>query len=216
MSTIIFVGDKDCDLLVDLAAEILGSSVKHWEKHPEKIPNGRSFVWSITRQTFNSYCEEPSTSWNRCICISLRCIGKTYDHDIDISAIDYEYSFIRRKLVRGDFVRFLSFITGQSKPLDLICEKKRSYYIGMTFPNVNVSLPNLSIVSVGADALELRVDLLEDQDQDEGNGWNLPSIEFVAAQFMALRSSTELPIIFTVRSEKGGGRYVSKQYLMYI
>jgi len=34
----------------------------------------------------------------------------------------------------------------------------------MTFLNVHVSLLNLSIVSVGADALELRVDLLEDQD----------------------------------------------------
>jgi hypothetical protein len=112
MSTIIFIGDKDCDLLVDLAGEILGLPVRHWEKHVGKIPDSRTFVWSIVRETFYRYYIKSLTAWTACLRINSRHIRDTYDHDINTSAVDYEYSFLRRKFVRANFIRFLSFIIG--------------------------------------------------------------------------------------------------------
>lgn len=93
-------------------------------------------------------------------------------------------------------------MTGQSDPFSMIRKKKRSVYIGLTYPNVRVALSNMAIVSVGADALELRVDLLEDEDKQE----SFPSLGYVAEQLTLLRLHSELPIIFTIRLQPSGGK----------
>jgi hypothetical protein len=72
----------------------------------------------------------------------------------------------------------------------------------LTFPDVNDATPNLEIVSVGADVLELRVDLPREKGTTEG----LPRLEYVAEQLLALRRRTELPIIFTIRFDDSAGR----------
>ncbi|KAI1825130.1 EPSP synthase-domain-containing protein [Xylaria intraflava] len=95
-----------------------------------------------------------------------------------------------------DFVRFVSMIGGNSTHLEDVRKKKHSFFVALTMPNVRSWLEVIPKVCVGADAVELRVDLLE----------NL-SPESVAGEVSLLRSVTKLPIIFTVRSESQGGRF---------
>ena len=71
---------------------------------------------------------------------------------------------------------------------------------------MHAALPNLDILSVGADAVELRVDLLEDRLAD-GTSARVPSLRYAGEQLMLLRQKTELPIIFTTRCTRENGRF---------
>ncbi|KAI0451845.1 EPSP synthase-domain-containing protein [Xylaria acuta] len=104
-----------------------------------------------------------------------------------------------------DFVRFASMIGGQSTHFEEVRKKKLSFFVALTMPNVSSGLDLIPRVSVGSDAIELRVDLLEDL-----------SPESVGNQISLLRSATKLPIIFTLRSQSQGGRftYVSEEEIL--
>ncbi|RYC64309.1 hypothetical protein CHU98_g1897 [Xylaria longipes] len=104
-----------------------------------------------------------------------------------------------------DFVRFASMIGGKSTHFEEVRKKKLSFFVALTMPNVSSGLDIISKVSVGSDAIELRVDLLEDL-----------SPESVGNQISLLRSATTLPIIFTLRSRSQGGRftYVSEEKIL--
>ncbi|OBT56545.1 hypothetical protein VE04_03236 [Pseudogymnoascus sp. 24MN13] len=73
-------------------------------------------------------------------------------------------------------------------------------------PRVRTALPNLDILTVGSDAVELRVDLLKEPLSD-GTFSSVPSISYVGEQVMLLRQRTELPIIFTTRCTKENGKF---------
>ncbi|KAL8709403.1 MAG: hypothetical protein Q9220_005786 [cf. Caloplaca sp. 1 TL-2023] len=98
--------------------------------------------------------------------------------------------------------RFLNAITSQQRPLDTIKTKQHSYFVSLTVPDVAAAASTLEEVAVGSDAIELRVDLLEDSQSKGGP----PSIDFVASQVAILRCSSTLPIIYTVRTKSQGGR----------
>ncbi|CAI4212254.1 unnamed protein product [Parascedosporium putredinis] len=83
-------------------------------------------------------------------------------------------------------------------PHKSLMEKPRTYFISTTFPDVRAALPNLDILTVGADAVEIRVDLLKEP-LSEGKFASIPSLDYVGRQVMLLRQTTELPIIFTTR-----------------
>jgi len=102
-----------------------------------------------------------------------------------------------------DLKSFILLITGRRLPFDAIKAKERSFFVSLTVPDVVVGLRSLPEVVVGSDAVELRVDLLEDPQSSNG----LISKEFVANQVSILRSSTSLPIIFTVRTKGQGGNF---------
>jgi len=95
-----------------------------------------------------------------------------------------------------DFARFASMIGGKSTHFEDIKKKDLSFFVALTMPNVSSRLDLIRRVRVGSDAIELRVDLLEDL-----------SPESVGNQISHLRSATDLPIIFTLRSESQGGRF---------
>lgn len=95
-----------------------------------------------------------------------------------------------------DFKRFVSLICGQSTHFEEVCQKKHSFFVSLTVPNVSSAMDVIPRVVVGSDAVELRVDLLQDV-----------SPESVGAQISLLRSTAKLPIIFTVRSKGQGGRF---------
>lgn len=98
-----------------------------------------------------------------------------------------------------DFARFVSLISGQSTHLEAVAAKKPSFFVSLTVPSVAMSLAVVPRVVVGSDAVELRVDLLD----------NL-SPESVAGQIAALRSAAKIPIVFTLRSKEQGGRFTYK------
>ncbi|KAL8999429.1 MAG: hypothetical protein Q9169_001743 [Polycauliona sp. 2 TL-2023] len=98
--------------------------------------------------------------------------------------------------------RFLNTVTGSGQALNQIQGKPQSYFVSLTVPNVADAAPIMEEVVVGSDAVELRVDLLEDP-QNRGKP---PSVEFVASQVAVLRGTSSLPIMFTVRTQSQGGK----------
>ncbi|KAK0706648.1 putative PENTAFUNCTIONAL AROM polypeptide [Lasiosphaeria miniovina] len=101
----------------------------------------------------------------------------------------------------ADFNRFLSVIVGQTTDFDDIRRKAHSFFVSLTVPNVSHTLETIPSVVVGSDAVELRVDLLEDYDP-----------EFVATQVSLLRSAAKVPIVYTVRTVSQGGKFPDDDY----
>ncbi len=73
---------------------------------------------------------------------------------------------------------------------------KWSHFVSLTFPSIDVALPSLPALRIGADAFELRVDLLSDM-----------STSSLHRQIALLRKSCPLPIVFTVRSVGQIGKF---------
>ena len=99
--------------------------------------------------------------------------------------------------------RFLETITGRRQSLERIRAKKQSFFVSLTVPDIAAALQVLPKVVVGSDAVELRVDLLQDPNRPGG----LPSVEFVANQMAMLFGSISLPVIFTIRTQGQGGKF---------
>ncbi|KAL8746349.1 MAG: hypothetical protein Q9190_001618 [Brigantiaea leucoxantha] len=99
--------------------------------------------------------------------------------------------------------RLINSFMGTTQPLDAFRKQERSYFVSLTLPNISAATTVLEESAVGSDAIELRVDLLEDPQ----NQHKLPSVDYVASQVAVLQSFTTLPIIFTVRSESEGGKW---------
>ncbi|KYK56712.1 hypothetical protein DCS_03717 [Drechmeria coniospora] len=98
--------------------------------------------------------------------------------------------------IPDDFQRFVSFIRGEGPQLATILEKKHSFFVSLTFPDLAQALEKIPRVAVGSDAIELRVDLLENK-----------SLDAVSEQVSILRHAVSIPIIFTVRTESQGGKF---------
>lgn len=107
-----------------------------------------------------------------------------------------------------DFPQFLASVTGRGRTLERIRANQNSFFVSLTVPNVGAALAFLEEVAVGSDAVELRVDLLEDPNEPGGT----PSVDYVAGQLTLLRNTISLPIIFTLRTRKQGGRYPDEAY----
>jgi pentafunctional AROM polypeptide len=71
-----------------------------------------------------------------------------------------------------------------------------SHFVSLTFSSVEKALPVLPSLRIGADAFELRVDLLDDI--------SIPSLH---RQMALLRDASPLPIVFTVRSVGQIGKF---------
>ncbi|KAK4541219.1 hypothetical protein LTR36_008135 [Oleoguttula mirabilis] len=139
--------------------------------------------------------------------ITAHCIDAQDYRDENLTAFcDYEYLYTQKQFVRRDVARFMSFVLGQIKPHDDLRKKARTTLLSTTFPDIRAALPNLDILSVGADSVELRVDLLQEPTADSAV-ISVPSIMYVGEQVMLLRQRTELPIIFTTRCTKENGRF---------
>ncbi|EKG18845.1 Shikimate kinase [Macrophomina phaseolina MS6] len=104
--------------------------------------------------------------------------------------------------VEGALGRVLNVITGRDDALEALKSKGESFFVCLTAPNVK-DLP-LGRVAFGVDAVELRVDLLQDPDSDKEG---IPSADFIVDQVAWLRSQTSLPLIFTVRTQSQGGKF---------
>lgn len=98
--------------------------------------------------------------------------------------------------VPGDFRQFVELVSGSKQPLQAVASKDHSFFVSLTLPKLGDAGDIIPRVVVGADAVELRVDLLEDRGPDA-------IIETVSV----LRHAAQKPIIFTVRSASQGGRF---------
>lgn len=130
-----------------------------------------------------------------------------------VQCSNFQYQFPKSaanevlKPPRG-FSQFLVSITGRDRTLEKIRARQHSFFVSLTVPNVGTALAFLEEVAVGSDAVELRVDLLEDPKDPGGT----PSVDYVTDQLTLLRNTTSLPIIFTLRTRKQGGRYPDEAY----
>ena len=107
-----------------------------------------------------------------------------------------------------DFSRFLKVITGRTQTLKAIRKRKQSFFVCLSAPQIQPLQKDLPEITAGADAVELRVDLLEDPRSPE----RLPSPEFVVEQLTALRQATPLPVVFTIRTKLQGGKFPDEAY----
>ncbi|RDW80009.1 pentafunctional AROM polypeptide-like protein [Coleophoma cylindrospora] len=141
------------------------------------------------------------------VAINAHCVNLGMPPDIDLSlACDYEFLYTEAPFFRRDLARFIAFTLGQISHHEALITKPRTYFISTTFPDVRTALSNLDILSVGSDAVEIRVDLLKESLVD-GSFNSVPSLSYVGEQVMLLRQRTELPIIFTTRCTRENGRF---------
>ncbi|KAF2186162.1 Pentafunctional AroM protein [Zopfia rhizophila CBS 207.26] len=107
-----------------------------------------------------------------------------------------------------DFSRFLALISGKGAALQAIKKKKRSFFVCLSAPQILPWVKMLPQITVGSDAVELRVDLLEDPNSKDG----MPSPEFVIDQMALLRTVVTIPLIFTLRTRAQGGKFPDEAY----
>ncbi|TKA81553.1 hypothetical protein B0A55_03010 [Friedmanniomyces simplex] len=147
--------------------------------------------------------------------VTTHCIDLQDLRDEELAAVcEYEYLYTQKQYVRRDVARFMSFVLGQIKPHDDLKKKARTTLLSTTFPDIRAALPNLDIMSVGADSVELRVDLLQEPEAGQPKP-AVPSIKYVGEQVMLLRQRTELPIIFTTRCTRENGRFPMEDPMLF-
>ena len=105
--------------------------------------------------------------------------------------------------VSKDLERFIGTITGKRRALEKIKTKAHTFFVSLTVSDIAAASDFLPEVVVGSDAVELRVDLLEDPQNPNAP----PSIEYVANQLAILHGSTSLPVIYTIRTQGQGGKF---------
>ncbi|KAK2612866.1 3-dehydroquinate dehydratase (3-dehydroquinase) [Conoideocrella luteorostrata] len=95
-----------------------------------------------------------------------------------------------------DFQKFVASITTGNSNLEHVSTKNESFFISLTVPRMNGNLSIIHNATVGSDAVEIRVDLLDDWSPDA-----------VMEQVSILRSISKVPLIFTVRTVSQGGLF---------
>ncbi|KAM0744804.1 hypothetical protein ACQRIT_000188 [Beauveria bassiana] len=141
------------------------------------------------------------------VAINAHLVSLGMPPDLHLSEhCDYEFLYSDTLDLRRDLCRFTAFILGQINHHTELMSKPRTLFLSTTFPDVRAALPNLDILTVGSDAVELRVDLLREPLAD-GTFADIPSLKYVGEQVMLLRQRTELPIIFTTRCTNENGKF---------
>ncbi|KAJ3276205.1 3-dehydroquinate dehydratase (3-dehydroquinase) [Terramyces sp. JEL0728] len=141
-----------------------------------------------TRPTYN---DDLRASFSKRLPWYIDCSNSEY---FILSPADTQDSRKHYEKVDSAFVKFLNFKLAR-QPFEL-SKSSLSFFVSLTCPRVSDILDILEEISEGADALELRVDLLESTDFD-----------FVAENVALLKASTDLPIIYTVRTDGQGGKF---------
>jgi 3-dehydroquinate dehydratase-1 len=200
---LIVFGEGQADI-VNVVADVLGQALRIARNRRDAEMESLSTVVGIPIDVFVR--DWPSRDSERVV-INTHCVeGGTAPDETLTALCHYEYLYTTAPFYRRDLARFLSFILGQYVPHKGLSRKARTTLLSTTFPDVNAALPNLEILSVGADSVELRVDLLKEPLPD-GSFAAIPSIKYVGEQVMILRQRTELPIIYTTRCTRENGRF---------
>jgi 3-dehydroquinate dehydratase-1 len=200
---LIFYEDGQDDIL-GVAADVLGQD---WNIARNRRQADREPLQTIVGVCVSDVGREWYERDRSRTLVYFHCVDSEHPLDESLSSLcDYEYLYTRSPFYRRDVARYISFICGQINPHRDLARKARTTLISTTFPDVRAALPNLEILSVGADAVELRVDLLKEPLSD-GSFAAVPSLKYVGEQLMLLRQRTELPIIYTTRCTNENGRF---------
>lgn len=107
--------------------------------------------------------------------------------------------------IKKDLQRFLFFITGRDT--NHVDTSNRvgvpTTFVSLTSKDLRLSLDTLKEMCEGADAVELRVDLLQKPDNKE----EMTVIEYIGEQLSILRRTVSIPVIYTVRSKGQAGAF---------
>lgn len=213
-ATVVIVFGRGQDHIVHLVAEILGkpwtteTSLAILVKAKDKVVAG------VTAQDLDRNLEGCDRS--AFVLINTHCVEDGSAPEDSLSErCDYEFLYSQTPFLRRDLTRFMSLILGQTRPHEDLRTKTRTNFISTTFPDVHAALPNLDILSVGSDAVEIRVDLLVEPSPAGTSPGAVPSLKYVGQQLMLLRQHTELPIIFTTRCTKENGKFPMDDPLLF-
>ncbi|KAK3196336.1 hypothetical protein K4F52_000718 [Lecanicillium sp. MT-2017a] len=211
---VVIVYGKGQEHIVTVFADVLGKPFKLKKAFGEVTSEDQDSVIGLPADEAKADIEGRNQSL--LVAINAHCVHLGMPPDLHLSAhCDYEFLYTETPFFRRDLSRFISFILGQINHHNELMAKPRTLFISTTFPDVRAALPNLDILTVGSDAVELRVDLLR---EPIGNGKfaEIPSLKYVGEQVMLLRQRTELPIIFTTRCTNENGRFpMDKPELYY-
>jgi pentafunctional AROM polypeptide len=151
--------------------------------------------------------------------------GEVMEHADAFSTPDVESSRAARmrfEAVERDFVRFLSRVLysfGVEATPYLPSKTLRSYLVTFPFADLKPHVDKLPLITLGADAVELRADLLSDPSKTRTNdndmpqcdvfeAYENPSLSFVSEQVALVRRHLpRIPLVFTLRTPAQGGRY---------
>ena len=211
--TVVVVYSPGRDAIVQVVADVLG---KPWTAETSLPALGRGSPAVVVGILADDWMRsvpgaEKTSDW---VAINTHCVDDgTAPEEALTDGCHYEFLYsLRSPFFRRDLTRFLALILGQTRPHEDLKAKHRTNFISTTFPDVHAALPNLDILSVGADAVEIRVDLLVDPAPVPAPAPHalpspVPSLRYVGQQLMLLRQHTELPIIFTTRCTKENGKF---------
>ncbi|QKX56365.1 uncharacterized protein TRUGW13939_03466 [Talaromyces rugulosus] len=210
--TVVIVYSLGREAILQVVAEVLGKAWTTVSVLSKVVSGSDAVVLGILNGDFEKTMSEGLGDPSKLLLVNTHCIDDgSFPVDRLSEGCHYEFLYSRETpFFRRDLTRFLSLILGQRRPHDDLANKQRTNFISTTFPDVRAALPNLDILSVGSDAVELRVDLLEEAGSSSNadkRSSTVPSLKYVGQQVMLLRQHTELPIIFTTRCVKENGKF---------
>jgi 3-dehydroquinate dehydratase-1 len=202
---VVIVYGQGQEKIVTVFADVLGKPYRYASGFGAVDENDRGTVIGVAQESAKHDIHRRNTAG--LVAINAHCVNLGMPPDSEITAAcDYEFLYTEKPFFRRDLARFVAFVLGQTSPHEALITKPRTYFISTTFPDVRTALPNLEILTVGCDAVEIRVDLLKEPRQD-GTFSPVPSLSYVAEQIMLLRQRTELPLIVTTRCTRENGRF---------
>ncbi|KAJ3289242.1 3-dehydroquinate dehydratase (3-dehydroquinase) [Borealophlyctis nickersoniae] len=149
------------------------------------------------------YGEDMTAVWNRRKQWYRECSGHEFvivaSHGAAKSPAQYWSD------VEADLIHFLKRVTAKPNgqlPGRVPPPPASSFFVSLTFPNISDAIESLDVISEGATALELRVDLLASTEEEE-----------VGKQVALLRRHSDLPIVYTVRTKGQGGKFGDDDHL---
>ncbi|KAK5663025.1 hypothetical protein OQA88_6440 [Cercophora sp. LCS_1] len=191
--------------IVGVFAEVLGKPYRLGGGFKDVAREDRELVVGISASVAQT--DIATRDKSVVIAINAHCTNLGMPPDVFLSAhCDFEFLYTEAPFFRRDLARFISHTLGQIDHHETLMAKPRTFFISTTFPDVRAALPNIDILTVGSDAVEIRVDLLKEPLGD-GAFSPIPSLSYVGEQVMLLRQRTELPIIFTTRCTKENGKF---------
>ena len=178
------------DRIVSVFAEVLGKPFRLKSSFGNIAAADRGYVIGILAGEAKADVE--TRDRELVVAINAHCVHLGMPPDAQLSThCDYEFLYTEPSSFRRYLARFISFVLGQVSHHEELMAKPRTYFMSTTFPDVRAALPNLDILTVGSDAVEIRVDLLREP-LGGGNFAGVPSLSYVGEQVMLLRQRTEL------------------------